>query len=215
MVAMLVDARMLYAAGLQGWSHKTHGSWYPVALTVMNKSRDAVPEDDVAYSGSQYSSDSSSTTTSEDDSDHEVQQPAAKHRGEEMSICPFSLTSDGLIFCTICKIGIVPHPDSVSSQRAHLKKYHHGSNSFSVQEFVLFKSVLEIQALYEDLLTIRPPFEQFPVFQGYKCCICGIVSSSVRKMRSHLNKNHADMQRTIACHAEKVFVQVVGRFDFL
>jgi hypothetical protein len=177
----------------------------------MNKSRDAGPEDDVSYSDSQYSSDSSSTTASEDDLDHEVQEPAMKQRVEERSICPFSLTSDGLILCTLCKIGIVPHPDSVSSQRAHLKKYHVG-NSFSVQEFGLFKSLSEIQALYEDALTVRPPFQQFPVFEGYKCCICCIVSSSVRKMRSHLNKNHADMHRTITCHAKKVFVQVVERF---
>jgi|LauGreDrversion4_2_1035121.scaffolds.fasta_scaffold321387_1 hypothetical protein len=180
----------------------------PCLLTlVMYGANDDGQLSEVDSLDSKYSSESSSSTASEDEQDHEVQQPATKHRVEHRLICPFSLTSDGLVLCTMCKIGIVPHPDSVSSQRAHLKKYHR-DNAFGVQEFLSIKSVSEIQALYDDSLAVRPQFQQFPVLEGYKCSICGIVSASVRKMRGHLTKNHADMQRTIACHAQKVFVQV-------
>ena len=160
---------------------------------------------------SETSSDSSSSTKSEDEPD--VERPM-KHRvnGDHL-ICPFALTSDGFVICTMCKIGIVPHPDSISSQRAHVKKYH-GGNAMSFQEFDA-KSVSEIQALYDDSLTVRPPFQQFPVLQGYKCCVCGVVSSSVRKMRSHLTNTHGEMQRSVSCHAEKVFVQVLGCVHFI
>ena len=158
---------------------------------------------------SESSEASLSETSSDDDQGHQPRsRPCIEH-----TICPFALTSDGLVYCTSCKIGIVPHPNTVTSQLAHLKKYHKG-NSFSVQEFVA-KSVSEIQALYEDTLTVRPPFQQFPVVEGYKCCVCGVVSSSVRKMRSHLTNKHGDMQRTVACHAEKVFVQVFYCVDII
>lgn len=162
---------------------------------------------EVAFSSEDSETSTDSSITSKSDDDQDVEQPVMKHRVTlDDGICPFALTSDGFVICTMCKVGIVPHPDSVSSQRAHLKKYHR-LHTFSVQEFVA-KPVSEIQALYDDLLTVRPPFQQFPVVEGYKCCVCGIVSSSVRKMRSHLTNNHGDVQTSVICHAEKVFMQV-------
>ena len=167
---------------------------------------------EVAFSSqdSETSSDSSSVRS---DDEPDVERPLKHRELGEHTICPFVLTSDGFVICTICKIGIVPHPDSVSSQRAHVKKKHRG-NAFSVQQLDA-KSVSEIQALYDDSLTERPSFERFPVLPGFKCCVCGVVSSSVRKMRSHLSKSHGDMQTSVHCHAEKVFVQVFECINFI
>jgi hypothetical protein len=162
-------------------------------------------QDDAFDSRDSETSSDSSVVISASDNDHDsvVQQPRLRPCLESAT-CPFVLTSDGLVCCTVCKIGVVPHPNTVASQTAHVKKFHKGSG-FSVQEFVA-KTVSEIQEIYDEESFERPPFEGFPVIEGFKCCVCGVVSSSLRTMRTHLN-SHRDMQTSVLCHAIKVLVQ--------
>ena len=151
-------------------------------------------------------SDVSSTISSEDETFEEATVARQRPRFEYAPTCPFVATSDGFLFCTLCKTGVVPSPGPTESQNKHIKKLHNGKG-FVPKTFDGLKTVEQIQQFYDAPLGQRlVPLDLFPIISGYQCSICSTISVSIRKMRGHF-KVHTDIQASVSCHSVQVFVQ--------
>ena len=89
-------------------------------------------------------SDVSSTISSEDETFEEATVARQRPRFEYAPTCPFVATSDGFLFCTLCKTGVVPSPGPTESQNKHIKKLHNGKG-FVPKTFDGLKTVEQIQ----------------------------------------------------------------------
>lgn len=152
-------------------------------------------------------SDVSSTISSADEAFEEAIVIHQRPRFEYAATCPFVATSDGFLFCTICKTGVVPSPGSTECQIKHIKKLHNGKGFVPNELVDGLKTVDQIRQFYDAPLgKSLVPLDLFPIISGYQCSICSTISVSIRKMRGHL-KTHTNIQASVACHSVQVFVQ--------
>jgi hypothetical protein len=152
-------------------------------------------DDDDSNSGSEsgMSLERSTSSESHTDSDDAAEVQECVSLGKLSKIdptCPFVVTTDGFLYCTLCGKGVV----AVKLCKNHIMRNHNSSKLWLRpmldDESSGTKSIDELVAFYSLLRGVEPrkPFDRFDIFDGFQCSACGETSRSRTVILRHVKK---------------------------
>jgi len=163
-------------------------------------------DDDDSNSGSEsgMSLERSTSSESHTDSDDAAEVQECVSLGKLSKIdptCPFVVTTDGFLYCTLCGKGVV----AVKLCKNHIMRNHNSSKLWLRpmldDESSGTKSIDELVAFYSLLRGVEPrkPFDRFDIFDGFQCSACGETSRSRTVILRHVKKCQNGCIRSVKC----------------